>query len=151
MSNENTTEQTQFTHYEVKRAELVEDMATAQAKVDKIAAAIAKLDATQANADAIEALVPGATVAYVYGRALNKRVLSGMVAATKKNEKGVVQLKVSHGEGFDAEFHLIDSAALLFTLADIEAAQFDIELAKEEAAKAAAEAAKNAPAEATGA
>jgi hypothetical protein len=137
-----TNEQSQFTHYEVKRAELVEDRAAAQAKVEKIDAAIAKLDAQQANFDAIEALKSGDNVAYVYGRAANKRILSGTVAATKKNEKGAVQLKVEHGTGFDAEFHLIDSSALLFTAEEIEAAQADIDATV--AAAKAAEAAKQA-------
>jgi len=138
-----TNDQSQFTHYEVKRAELVEDRAAAQAKVEKIDAAIAKLDAQQANVDAIEALKSGDNVAYVYGRAANKRILSGTVAATKKNEKGAVQLKVEHGTGFDAEFHLIDSSALLFTAEEIEAAQTDIDatVATAKAAEAATQAA----------
>ena len=104
----------------------------------QIEAAIAKLDAAQANVAAIEALKEGDNVAYIYGRAANKRILSGTVAATKKNEKGAVQLKVEHGTGFDAEFHLIDSTALLFTAEEIEAAQTDID-ATVAAAKAAAE------------
>jgi hypothetical protein len=137
-----TNDQSQFTHYKVKRAELVEDRAAAQAKVEKIDAAIAKLDAQQANVDAIEALKSGDNVAYVYGRAANKRILSGTVAATKKNDKGAVQLKVEHGTGFDAEFHLIDSSALLFTAEEIEAAQTDIDATV--AAAKAAEAAKQA-------
>lgn len=144
MSNDTTTT---VSHYEVKRAELLEDIATAEAKVSKLQAQLAKLDAAQTNAAAIEALAAGDEVAYVYGRALNKRVLNGRIAATKKNDKGVVQLKVEHGEGFDAEFHLIDATALLFTSEEVEAAQFEIELAKEEAAKAAAEAAANAATE----
>lgn len=143
MSDTNTA-QTTFTHTEAKIAELREDRAVAMLKVTKIDERIAALEALEANTATIEALVAGNGVAYVYGRAANKRVLSGTVAATKKNDKGVVQLKVSHGEGFDAEFHLIDSSALLFTMADVETAQFEIELAKEEAEKAAAEAAKNA-------
>lgn len=144
MPNETTA---YVSHYEVKRAELLEDIATAEAKVSKLKAQLAKLDAAQNNAAAIEALAPGDEVAYVYGRALNKRVLDGRVAAVKKNDKGVVQLKVEHGEGFDAEFHLIDETALLFTSEEVEAAQFEIELAKEEAATKAADAAAKAAAE----
>ena len=136
MSNDTTF----VSHYEVKRAELLEDIATAEAKVSKLKAKLAKLDAAQTNASAIEALAAGDEVAYVYGRALNKRVLNGRIAATKKNDKGVVQLKVEYGEGFDAEFHLIDETALLFTSEEVAAAQFEIELAKEEAAKAAGKA-----------
>lgn len=146
MSNDNTStaEKTQFTFAEVQLAELREDRAKAQAKVDALDAKIAKLEATEANAAAIKALKAGDNVAYVYGRALNKRVLSGTVLATKENEKGATQLKVEYGSGFDAEYHLIDATALLFTTDDIEKAQSDIDEAKrvaaEEAAKKAAEA-----------
>jgi len=134
MSNETTVEQAQFSHTEVKLNELREDRAKAQEKVAKIDEKIAALEASIANEAAIEALKAGDAVAYVYGRALNKRVLSGTVAATKKNDKGIVQLKVEHGEGFDAEFHLIDSSALLFSSEEIEKAQAEIDAAKEAAA-----------------
>jgi hypothetical protein len=141
MSNDNTStaEKTQFTFAEVQLAELREDRAKAQAKVDAIDAKIAKLEATEANAATIKALKPGDEVAYVYGRALNKRVLNGTVLATKENEKAATQLKVEYGSGFDAEYHLIDATALLFTTADIEKAQADID-ATVAAAKAAAKA-----------
>lgn len=131
MSNENTT----ITHTEAKINDLREDYAKALEKAEKIAEKIAALEATVANEAAIEALSAGDEVVYVYGRALNKRVLSGTVSATKKNDKGVVQLKVEHGEGFDAEFHLIDATALLFGSEEIEKAQAEIEKAKAEAAK----------------
>ncbi|UYA98636.1 hypothetical protein IVIADoCa4_16 [Xanthomonas phage vB_Xar_IVIA-DoCa4] len=136
MSNDtNTAEQTQFSHAEVKLNELREDRAKALEKVAKIDEKIAAIEASIANEAAIEALKAGDAVAYVYGRALNKRVLSGTVSATKKNDKGIVQLKVEHGEGFDAEFHLIDATALLFTSEDIEKAQADIDAAKAAAEK----------------
>jgi len=133
MSNETTTQT--FSHTEVKLAELREDRLKAMEKVNKIDEKIAALENAAANAAAIEALKAGDAVAYVYGRALNKRVLSGTVAATKKNEKGIVQLKVEHGEGFDAEFHLIDATALLFSSEEIEKAQADIDAAKAAAEK----------------
>ncbi len=136
--SENTNEQT-ISHTEAKINELREDRAKAQAKVDAIDAKIEALLRTAANDAAIEALAPGSSVAYVYGRALNKRVLSGVVRATNKTDKGVVQLKVETGEGFDAEFNLIDATALLFSADEIEAAQAEIDEAKAEA-----EAAKNA-------
>ncbi|AMW36078.1 hypothetical protein HOR13_gp42 [Xanthomonas phage XAJ24] len=140
--SENTHEQT-VSHAEAKINELREDRAKAQAKVDAIDAKIEALLRTAANDAAIEALAPGSSVAYVYGRALNKRVLSGVVRATNKTDKGVVQLKVETGEGFDAEFNLIDATALLFSADEIEAAQAEIDKAKADA-EAAAEAAKNA-------
>lgn len=136
MSNDtNTAEQTQFSHTEVKLNELREDRAKALEKVAKIDEKIAALENAAANEAAIEALKAGDAVAYVYGRALNKRVLSGTVSATKKNDKGIVQLKVEHGEGFDAEFHLIDATALLFSSEEIEKAQADIDAAKAAAEK----------------
>lgn len=133
MSNETNTAQTQFSHAEVKLKELRENRAKAQEKVDRLDERISVLEASIANEAAIEALKAGDNVAYVYGRALNKRVLSGTVAATKKNDKGIVQLKVEHGEGFDAEFHLIDSSALLFTNEQVEQAQAAIEASKQAA------------------
>lgn len=133
MSNETTTQS--VSHTEVKLAELREDRLKAMEKVNKIDEKIAALENAAANEAAIEALKAGDAVAYVYGRALNKRVLSGTVSATKKNEKGIVQLKVEHGEGFDAEFHLIDATALLFNSEEIEKAQADIDAAKAAAEK----------------
>jgi hypothetical protein len=138
MSNENTnaaTDTAPVSHYEAKRIELVEDIAAAQAKVDKLIASLAKLDAGQANAAAIEALTAGDSVAYVFGRGDKRRVLNGIVRATNKNDKGVLQLKVETGEGFDAEFNLIDSAALLLSAEEVEAAQQEIEKAKADAAE----------------
>lgn len=133
MSNETTTQS--VSHTEVKLAELREDRLKAMEKVNKIDEKIAALENAAANEAAIEALKAGDAVAYVYGRALNKRVLSGTVSATKKNDKGIVQLKVEHGEGFDAEFHLIDATALLFNSEEIEKAQADIDAAKAAAEK----------------
>ncbi|UVB02992.1 hypothetical protein IVIADoCa2_15 [Xanthomonas phage vB_Xar_IVIA-DoCa2] len=133
MSNETTTQS--VSHTEVKLAELREDRLKAMEKVNKIDEKIAALENAAANEAAIEALKAGDAVAYVYGRALNKRVLSGTVSATKKNDKGIVQLKVEHGEGFDAEFHLIDATALLFSSEEIEKAQADIDAAKAAAEK----------------
>lgn len=129
------------THYEAKRAELLEDIAKAQAKVDSLNEKLAKLDAVEANAAAIDALSPGDSVSYVFGRAANRRVLTGVVRATNKNDKGVLQLKVETGEGFDAEFNLIDSSALLMSSDEVIAAQAAIDKA---AADAAAEAAAKA-------
>ncbi|QEG09618.1 hypothetical protein [Xanthomonas phage NED111] len=141
MSNENTTEQTTISHYEAKRAELLEDIAKAQAKVDGLNEKLAKLDAVEANSAAIEALKAGDAVSYLFGRALNKRVLSGVIVATGKNDKGVLQLKVQTGEGLDAELNLIDSSALLMSAEEVLKAQEEIDAAVAEAQRLAAEAA----------
>ncbi|QGH45043.1 hypothetical protein [Bacteriophage Titan-X] len=143
MSNENTnaaatTDTAVVSHYEAKRAELVEDIAKAQSRVDKLVEQLNKLDAVEQNAAAIEALTAGDAVSYVYGRALNKRVLSGVVIATGKNDKGVLQLKVQTGEGLDAELNLIDSSALLMSADDVLKAQEEIDKAIAEAQAAAA-------------
>ncbi|UGL62991.1 hypothetical protein [Xanthomonas phage R3-22-T1] len=140
MSNENNAaaEATTVSHYEAKRVELLEDIAKAQAKVDGLTEKLAKLDAVEANSAAIEALSAGDAVSYVFGRALNKRVLSGVVVATGKNDKGVLQLKVQTGEGLDAELNLIDSSALLMSAEEVLKAQEEIDKAIAEAQAAAA-------------
>lgn len=140
MSNENNAaaEATTVGHYEAKRVELLEDIAKAQAKVDGLTEKLAKLDAVEANRAAIEALSAGDAVSYVFGRALNKRVLSGVVVATGKNDKGVLQLKVQTGEGLDAELNLIDSSALLMSAEEVLKAQEEIDKAIAEAQAAAA-------------
>lgn len=140
MSNENNAaaEATTVSHYEAKRAELLEDISKAQAKVDALTDKLAKLDAVEANSAAIEALTAGDAISYVFGRALNKRVLSGVIIATGKNDKGVLQLKVQTGEGLDAELNLIDSSALLLTADEVVAAQAEIDKAIADAQAAAA-------------
>ena len=135
MSNDtNTAEQTQFSHTEVKLLELRVDRLKAMEKVNKIDAKIAALENAAANEAAIEALKAGDAVAYVYGRAANKRVLSGIIRATNTNDKGVRQFKVEYGIGFDAEFHLIDQNALLMSQEEVDAAQSEIDAAAEAAA-----------------
>lgn len=125
------TEQTPPVPYrEAKTAELQEKLKEAQAKVAKIEAQIAAFEADAANEEAINNLSSGDTVAYVYGRAANKRVLSGVVRYVGKTDKGAVQLKVETGEGLDAEFNLIDSTALLLTQEQVVAAQAAIDAEK---------------------
>lgn len=131
----NTTPVVELSLRELKLADLREDLGKAQEKVNTIQSKITALENEAANEDAIAALTQGSPVAYVYGRAANKRILSGTVVATNKNDKGVLQIKVSYGEGFDAEFHVIDSSALLMTTAQVEEAQASIDEAKAEAAK----------------
>lgn len=142
MTNENTTPSTDDTvtisHRDAKLNDLREDLATAQAKVAKIAERIAALELEAENEQAIADLKPGAEVSYTYGRAANRRILSGVVRFVGTNDKGVVQLKVETGTGFDSEFNLIDASALLITAEQIIAAQEAIDLVVAEARAAAA-------------
>lgn len=139
MSNENIV-----SHRDAKIAELREDIAALDAKRQKLEQQIAKLERESADAAKIEQLAPGTEVTYVYGRAANKRIKNGVVRIVGKTEKGVVQLKVETGEGFDAEFHLIDSSALILNDEDFALAQAEIDKAVAEAQAAAAEKAKGA-------
>lgn len=139
MSNEMTSAQTEVTtvsHTEVKLAELREDRAKAMDKVNKIDQKIEALEKAEQNAAAIATLSEGDNIAYVYGRAANKRVLGGVIRATNTNDKGVRQFKVEFGHGFDAEFHLIDQNALLMSQEEVDAAQSEIDAAAEAAANA---------------
>ena len=121
-------------HTEVKLAELREDRAKAMEKVHKIDQKIEALEKAEQNAAAIAALSDGDSIAYVYGRAANKRVLGGVIRATNTNDKGVRQFKVEYGTGFDAEFHLIDQNALLMSDEEVQAALDEIAAAAEAAA-----------------
>lgn len=137
MLNEMTTAQTEaatVSHTEVKLAELREDRAKAMEKVHKIDQKIEALEKAEQNAAAVAALSEGDNIAYVYGRAANKRVLGGVIRATNTNDKGVRQFKVEYGIGFDAEFHLIDQNALLMSQEEVDAAQSEIDAAAEAAA-----------------
>lgn len=140
MSNEQNNEQQTVSHAEAKLAELREDLTKALEKAQKIQDKIDGFEREQANAAQIEALAAGQQVAYVYGRALNKRVLSGTVRYVGKNDKGALLLKVETGEGFDIETHLIDAASLLLSNEDIQKANAELEAARTEAAAKAAEA-----------
>lgn len=147
MSNELNTELTNtlteaatVSHTEVKLAELREDRAKAMEKVNKIDQKIEALEKAEQNAAAIAALTAGDNVAYVYGRAANKRVLEGVIRATNTSDKGVRQFKVEYGTGFDAEFHLIDQNALLMSVEEVQAAQDEIGAAADAAIAAMAEA-----------
>lgn len=141
MSNELNTELTNtlteaatVSHTEVKLAELREDRAKAMEKVEKIDAKIEALLKSEQNAAEIAALTAGDGIAYVYGRAANKRILSGVIRATNTNDKGVRQFKVEFGTGFDAEFHLIDQNSLLMSDEEIDEAQAEIDAAAAAAA-----------------
>lgn len=144
MTNENTTPSTEevvtISHRDAKLNDLREDLVAAQAKVTKIEERIAALSLEAENEQAIAELAPGSEVSYTYGRAANRRILSGVVRFVGTNDKGVVQLKVETGTGFDSEFNLIDASALLLTAEQIIAAQEAIDIVVAEA-RAAAEAA----------
>lgn len=127
MTNENNV-----SHRDAKLADLREDLEKAIAKATKIDEKIKDLEREIANESIIDNLAAGDTVTYVYGRAANRRVLSGTVRASGKNDKGVTQIKVEYGDGLDAEFQLIDASALLFNADDVAAAQAAIDQANAE-------------------
>lgn len=81
-----------------------------RAQLAKIDAAIAKLQAervtiaAQAEAEIDDSRIEqGTIVTFEYGRAEKRRVLTGTVLGRKAQEKGVDLIKVTVGEGFDAE------------------------------------------------
>lgn len=121
------TEETNVSFREAKAADIREDIAALEAKLAKKREQLVALESEGENEKAVADLKTGDNVAYVYGRGEKRRVLSGEVRAKATNEKGVTQLKVEYGTGLDAEFHLIDAAALLFTNDQIEATQKSIE------------------------
>lgn len=145
MTNENTN--VSFT--EVRTAELNEQIEKAEAKVAKLKQQLSDLLAGAENESRIEALAEGDTVSYGYGRAATRKLRNGIIRAIAKNEKGLVQLKVETGEGFESEFNIIDATSLLFTPDQVAAEQARIDAAVAEAAAAAeAKAAAEAAAEA---
>ena len=126
-------------HRDAKLADLREDLVKAYEKVAKIKEKIEAIEREIANEEAIKAIAPGSAVTYIFGRAANKRIMNGTVRVVGENDKGVVQMKVETGEGFDAEFHLIDASALLLSEEQVSAAEAEIEAAKAEAEAKAAE------------
>lgn len=135
--NQNATKPTEKKPRVVKhRDERIKDLR------EDIAALEAKLNALlqdAANEEAIANIEAGSEVAYVYGRAPQRRVLSGVVRAAGKNAAGLLQLKVEFGSGLDAEFHLIDAGSLLLNADQIDAAKVASEQANAEALAAKAE------------
>ncbi len=120
-------------HRDEKIKDLREDLVALQEKMDKKAAQLQALVTEAENEEAIANLSEGDTVSYAFGRAATRRIRSGVIRATTTNEKGVVQLKVETGEGFDSEFNIIDSSAVLLTPEQIEAEQARIDEARAKA------------------
>lgn len=139
-----------ISHRDAKLNDLREDRVAVLAKLTKVDERIAALELEAVNEQAIAELAPGSEVSYTYGRAANRRIMSGIVRFVGTNDKGVVQLKVETGSGFDSEFNLIDASALLLTAEQIIAAQEAIDIVVAEARAAAEVAAKEAAAKAAG-
>lgn len=142
MTENTTTENVNFR--DVMAAQLAEDIAKAEAKLQKLRDKLANFENEAANEERIAALAEGDAISYGYGRAATRKIRSGIIRAVAKNDKGLVQLKVETGEGFESEFNIIDSGAVLFTTEQLEAEQARIDAAVKEAAEAAAAAAKKA-------
>ena len=137
------TEQTETVNFrDVKKAQLAEDIAKLEAKLNAAREKLANIDTEVENEERLAALAEGDAISYAYGRAATRKVRSGVVRAIAKNDKGLVQLKVETGEGFESEFNIIDASSVLFTPEQVEAENAKIaaalvELAEKEAAKAA--------------
>lgn len=137
MADTTTTAPAPIKHRDAKIADLNADIADLRKKIERKEEQRTLLEQEAANEQAISELAEGSKVAYLYGRALNKRVLQGTVRYVGTNDKNVTQLKVETGEGLDAEFNLIDASALLLTVEQVEAAQAEIDKAKADAEAAA--------------
>jgi uncharacterized small protein (DUF1192 family) len=93
-------------HRDVKIAELREDIAALQAKLDK-------LEAEAAAEQQLESLGQGSVVSFVYGRGEKRRVETGTIIASGKNEKGNFQFNVLVGEGLNSTLRLVGAAAIV--------------------------------------
>jgi len=146
MSNENTGDNTEkkprvVKHRDEKIKDLQVDIEELQAKIAKKNELLAALQNEAENESAIAKLQDGDAISYEFGRAATRRIRSGVVRAVAENDKGIVQIKVETGEGFESEFNIIDASNVLLTAEQVEAAQARIDTANAEAAaKAAAEA-----------
>lgn len=145
MTENTTTENVNFR--DVMAAQLAEDIAKVEAKLQKLLDKKANFENEIANEERIAALAEGDTISYGYGRAATRKIRSGIIRAVAKNDKGLVQLKVETGEGFESEFNIIDSGSILFTAEQVDAEQARIAAAVAEAAEAAAKKATEAGAE----
>jgi len=106
--SENTNEQpTVTTLLDERIKDAREDVAKAQAKLDK-------LMIEKANRDRIENLSAGTAIKFEYGRGEKRRVLHGTVVAIGDDPKLGRLLAVQSGEGLDVQTYRIRAADVLF-------------------------------------
>lgn len=123
-------------HRDEKIKDLREDIAKLEGQMGRKYEQLDALLLEAENEQAIARLADGDAISYAFGRAATRRIRSGVVRAVAENDKGLVQIKVETGEGFESEFNIIDASAVLLTPEQVEAEQ-----ARIDAAQAAAEAA----------
>lgn len=122
-------------HRDAKIEDLREDIVKLQAQQQRKQDQLDALLMEAENEQAIANLSDGDAISYAFGRAATRRIRSGVVRAVAENDKGLVQIKVETGEGFESEFNIIDASAVLLTPEQVETEQ-----ARIDAAQAAAEA-----------
>lgn len=111
----------------------------------RAATAIEKFEKAKRESEAqerVRGISQGDAVTFVYGRAVNKRIVSGNVLAAAEGKTGL-QFNVLVGEGIESTTVLVGADALLLDADDIAAAETQVAADVAEAkAKADAEAAK---------
>lgn len=106
--SENTNEQpTVTTLLDERIKDAREDVAKAQAKLDKLLI-------EKANRARIENLAAGTAIKFEYGRGEKRRVLDGIVVAVGDDPKMGRLLAVQSGEGLDVQTYKIRAADVLF-------------------------------------
>jgi S-adenosylmethionine synthetase len=103
---ENTNE-TRTTLLDEKIKDAREDVAKAQAKLDRLLT-------ERANRERIENLAVGTEVSFEYGRGDKRRVLTGTIVAVGDDEKLGRQFAVTAGEGLDIATYKIRATDVLF-------------------------------------
>lgn len=93
-----------------------EKIAAREASIVKLQSEIADLNTQLADEVDPAAAVVGAEVTFDYGKAPNRRTLTGIIIGRKDadpaNNKTYTQLKVAVGQGFDAEIVVIPVASV---------------------------------------
>jgi hypothetical protein len=82
-------------------------------RIAKDQATLADLIAKDAAGITVEKLVPGTEVVAVYGRGDTKKELSAKVLGVNVPVKGGTQVKITFGEGYDAEIVTVSLSAIV--------------------------------------
>lgn len=140
MTDTNTTKKPRVVkHRDEKIKDLREDIAKLEGQMGRKLEQLDALLLEAENEQAIARLSDGDAISYVFGRAATRRIRNGVVRAVATNDKGIVQIKVETGEGFESEFNIIDASAVLLTPEQVEAEQARIDAAQAAAEEGSAE------------
>lgn len=88
-------------------------IAVLTARIAKDQATLLELQAKDAAGITIEKLVAGTKVVALYGRGDNKKEIVATVLGTSVPVKGGAQVKVTFGEGYEAEIVTVSLSAVL--------------------------------------